>query len=489
MISEKNYERIKSLVMIAVIIGFMVYLGSKDILGSILLGLLALNLVVLIHETGHYLVAKRCGVGIQVFSIGMGPRLLGWTHKGIDYRISALPLGGYVRMDGESLFEEALKNNDRKILEQPGSLFGTSPWRRIAIAVAGAGFNVLSAVFFFFIAYLIGFSSPSDKCVAPISYYYPELSSPAADAGIEAGDILISANGNKLYSFQDLSPMIQKNEQTEIKVLRDNQELNFTVVPESDDNGNKKIGIIWLLSNEIAELSMDSPFRKAGLLVSDKITHINETPTPYISFYILSSELEMAQEKLDGENIYKSLTFEYERNGNLYKETIEFNLNAQEPLGISFAPIREKEGGRGFFPALAAGFTKPGQWIIDNFKGLFAIASDPDRKLKDSAAGPIGITAGVGMTTLSGFEVGFGDGIANFFMLTAVISSIIAIMNLLPLPALDGGMVLFTLVEVIRRKRFSPKVFYYYQLIGFLAIMGLGILILYMDILNIPKYF
>ena len=93
------------------------------------------------------------------------------------------------------------------------------------------------------------------------------------------------------------------------------------------------------------------------------------------------------------------------------------------------------------------------------------------------------------MATIDGFRMNFFDGIGNFLMLSAVISSIIAVMNLLPIPALDGGMILFTLIEWIRGKRFSPKTFFNYQLIGFIVIMLLGILIITMDLSNFIKLF
>lgn len=476
---EEKIELAKTLFMSALLIVAMVALGIAGYLIPILLGLLALNLVVLIHETGHYLVARKCGVRIQVFSIGMGPRLVGFTKNGIDYRISLLPLGGYVRMEGESLFEEALKNNDSSILEQEGSLFATTPLRRIAIAVAGVTFNLISAVLFFFIAYLIGFSTPTDRALAPVSYFYEEEISPATLAGLLPGDIALKANGNKILSFQNLSEEIQDSEENlTLLVARGKEEitLNITLNIEGD---KKRAGLVWLLSNKVSQVEEDSAFWQIGLREGDEILSINEIQTDYLSWHVLGEEA-----KKDEFNLI------WKRNEALLSGTIDLTTDKENKLaGIGFAPIKFLEGREGFFPALKQGITKPAIWIGDNFKGLYDIATDPDKKLKDNAAGPIGITTGVGLMTLEGFKTSFFDGLGNFLMLTAVISSIIAIMNLLPIPALDGGMILFTLLEMIRRKRFSPKTFYYYQLFGFIVIMILGFAIISMDISNIDKYF
>ena len=141
----------KSLFFIIIILIALV-LFKKGLLIPVVLGLLALNIIVLIHEGGHFLVAKLCKVEVQTFSIGMGPKLFSVMKNGVEFCISLLPIGGYVRMAGESLFDEALQKNDATLLEAPGSLFGATPPRKIAIAAAGAFFNLISAIIFFFFA-------------------------------------------------------------------------------------------------------------------------------------------------------------------------------------------------------------------------------------------------------------------------------------------------------------------------------------------------
>lgn len=468
---------LKKVVFFSIIILIGLALFNKGLLVPVILGLLALNIIVLIHEGGHFLAAKLCKVDVQTFSIGMGPKLISYVKNGIEFCISLLPIGGYVRMAGESLFDEALKNNDRSILEAPGSLFGTTPPRRILIAAAGAICNLISATLFFFFAYLIGFSQPTNTVVAPVTLFEPNSVSPAAVSGLLPQDRILKIGKEKINLYDDIARIISNSEEETILVTvkRDKKivELPITLA----DNGKHKVaGIVWVTTPIVAQVQKGSPYEAIGLKSGDKITAINSNPISCFSYY----------------HFYKIIqspfTLEWQRGDEKFSHYFEGH-NREELYGLSTKLYRSKEGAEGILKALVAAVTKPTIWIYENFKGLYTIAKDPNRKLKDNASGPIGITAGIGMATIDGFKINFFDGIGNFLMLSGVISSIIAIMNLLPIPALDGGMILFTLIEWIRGKRFSPKTFFNYQLIGFIVIMLLGILIITMDLSNFIKLF
>jgi len=471
-IKEKNStELLKRVIYLLLIFIAGMLLFKNSILLVVCIGLLSLNLTVLIHETGHYIIARLSGVEILVFSVGMGPRLFGFKRKGVDYRVSLLPLGGYVRMKGESLFEEALQKNDRAVLEQPGSLFAVNNFKRIMIAVAGAAFNLISAVIFFFIAHLIGFSSPTDTVITPISAFQPNYEiSAAADSGIQKGDRITEVNGETIYSFSQLADFItNSNGELSIVVIRDEKEVPLTLILKQTDSGYKA-GITPLFSTEISAITEGSYPNNTKLKKGDIITSINGEKVEALSYY----QIFLASKQGD-------IKLEYKRDNKLLTTTISQNSNGANSA-FSLAPLRITENREGFFNALKKGITRPALMIIENFTGLYKVVKDPKKDIKDSMSGPIGITTGIGSLTLSGFHNGFSDGLGNFFLWTAIISSIIAIMNLLPIPALDGGLIMFSIIESIRRKRFLPKTFYYYQLIGFTFVIILTVGVIYIDI-------
>jgi regulator of sigma E protease len=479
----KKETWIKNSIMVAIIVAIIVILIVYKAFLVALIGLFSINLIVLIHETGHYIAARKSGVDVLVFSIGMGPRLFGIKRKGIDYRISLFPVGGYVRMAGESLFEEALRKNDRSILETPGSLFYVNNFKRIVIAAAGAAFNLISAVIFFFIAYLIGFSGMTgeDRFVTPISNSDPTAIITESESGLRPGDFLLSSREKPINNFSDFRKMVQAETETAfpLTVLRDDKTVNLELKLNKVDNKNSA-GVTYLNSNQIVLVLNDSPAEKAGLRKKDTILSINGVSFEKgISYYYLEqaiseSDLEVVYQRFD--NTYTTV---------IKRAETPSEEKSSSLTGIILDEFKRQEGGKGFAHALKKAFTEPFLLNIRNIEGFYFIIKSPEVKIKDGIGGPFTITSMVGTSVIDNIKMRLSGGFGIFFWFTGMISSILAIMNLLPIPALDGGMILYCIIESISRRRFQPKTFYRYQFIGFLVIMGLSVFILSVDFNNL----
>lgn len=469
---NKN-ELIKNILIAVGVLAVFFSLFYFDRFAVVFFGLLSLNMVIIIHEAGHYFVARKSGVDVLVFSVGMGPRLFGVKKNGIDYRVSLLPIGGYVRMAGESLFEEALQKNDRKILETPGSLFYVNNFKRILIAVAGAAFNLISAMIFFFLASMVGTSAPDTTHIAPLSAFITTAEYSADTSGLINGDRAIRSGTTEFKSFNDIASLIHSTEGNSfpLTVERDGSEVNLDI-RLFDSKEGKKAGICPISSTDVTHVKRDSQAWKIGMRKNSKITSFNNIPITHFSAYFFNEALKIG-----------SVDITWTIKGEEKSATIPMGTPINK-LGISLKPYLLKQGREGILPALKSGLIDPWEIIYLNFKGLFEIVSNKDQKLSQNVAGIFSITTGIGLATTEGFQLSFLYGLGNFMFLSALISSILAIMNLLPIPALDGGMILFSTIEAIRRKRFQPKTFFRYQFIGFFVIILLSVAVVMIDFNN-----
>lgn len=354
---------------------------------KIIYGLVILGIIVFIHESGHFLAALACSVKVEAFSIGMGPVLLHRKIRGIDWRISLLPLGGYCAMKGENEFAQALENGEKEITGAPDSLYGVHPLKRAFIAFAGPLANVVLAFFSFFIIALTGYTywSASGQ-ITLANEAYPSMRSAAAEAGIQTGDIITMINGNEINDFSEIYSFVSlhPDEDLKVKVLRGGQELEFTVHSDLDkSSGAGKIGV-----------------------VSNPATSVQREAKRYGFFGAVAQ-------------------------------------GAKETAGMTAATVRG---------------------IASLFKGV---------KLTQAVSGPASITAMLGDTVKTGFAVNFRTGLSSVLNFVALISISLFIMNLLPVPVLDGGLILFSLIEAAFHIHISPKARYRVQYIGLAFIVFL----------------
>lgn len=183
-------------------------------------------IVVLVHEFGHFSVAKLVGIKVHEFSIGMGPRIAKFNKGETEYSLRILPIGGYVRMEGEDE-----KSEDER------SFSNKSPISRILVLLAGATMNFILALIIFFIVSLI-IGTPTTEIDSTVE------NGPAYEAGIRSGDKIISAEGESIDSWQDFKNIIAEvDEEINVEIIRDGEKMNFTIRPNIDENNNKLIGI------------------------------------------------------------------------------------------------------------------------------------------------------------------------------------------------------------------------------------------------------
>lgn len=192
----------------------------------IIAAIIGLSLLIFIHEFGHFVVAKYAGVGVERFSIGFGPRIIGKTYRETEYRISAVPLGGYVKLVGD--------NPDDPDSKEPNSFTAQSIWKRFLIVCAGPAFNVFMAVFIYSLIYMVGVP----RIPAVVGDVLPE--SPAMMAGLAQGDRILTINGQSVELWQDLKKLVAKSAGQELTLLveRGSKQIKLIVVPEMAKDKN-----------------------------------------------------------------------------------------------------------------------------------------------------------------------------------------------------------------------------------------------------------
>ena len=427
---------------------------------TIIYGILGLSFIVIIHEFGHLIAARICGVKVESFSFGMGPILLHKTIKGTDYRLSLIPLGGYCGMKGEKSFSEALENNATEITGESDSLYGVHPLKRAVIAFMGPFFNVIFAFIAFVIISAIGYnyySTPSKIILA--NEVYEDFSSAAAEAGLQTGDLITKIDNQPIINFADISSYVSVHPDEDLifTILRDGKEHSYTVHTELDpETGAGKIGVVNWVTPIVGEVVPDSNASKIGLESGALITKIdgnNILNTNDISKYLSGKD---------------SVLLEWEEDSNIKSGILDLNT---ENVGILFNSELYHTPTYGFFGSIKHGFLETIDTIGLTFKSIGLLFKGVN--LTSAVSGPIRITQMIGETAKTGFSAGFSTGIVTILNFLAVISISLFIMNLLPIPILDGGLILFALIEAISRKKIHPKVLYYVQFIGlaFIAIL------------------
>ncbi len=245
-----------------------------DIIG-IIIAIVVLGFIIFIHELGHFFAAKRSGIRVERFSIGFGPKLLGFTRGDTEYCLSALPFGGYVKMAGEYPSDDSTG--------APDEFFSASVGRRIFVAVSGPVMNFALAVVVFAVFYMIGTRIPESEQTTEIGYVHP--GHPAASAGIQAGDKILSIDGRKVTKWSDIAEWIftHPNKNLDFLLLREGEETTVTVksdVREEKIMGEKGgiIGVSERTRVKIGEIIPNSLTEQADIIPDDTIYTINGKP-------------------------------------------------------------------------------------------------------------------------------------------------------------------------------------------------------------------
>lgn len=443
---------------------------------KIILGILGLGVVVFIHELGHFTAAKIFKVKVLTFSIGWGPVLLRKKIGTTEYRLSAIPLGGYCGMEGETAYQRALEENLPEIPLEEGSLYSVNPLKRILIAVAGPLFNLLFAAFALIIYSSIPYTyyTTPARIILASEYDSKYENFPANTYGLETGDIIKKIDGKNVSNFDEITNLISINPGKELtlEIDRNGQIEDLTIVPKlNPETGTGEIGVYPYIQPLIREVAHDSKAMKAGLKAGDTVTALNGTPvqnTLQINKIIGDPEVDFLEIKyLTAENSEKITT-------------INLDSSEDKKIGITWEYITVTEKSQGFFDSIFRGIKGTAQMTALTIKSLGLLFKGID--ISKAVSGPLRITYMLGEVTSAGFSAGISQGILVLMNFLAIINISLFIMNLLPIPVLDGGLVLLSLIELISQKKIKPKFMYYFQTVGAIIILTLIIFAFWMDI-------
>ena len=462
---------------------------------TVIYGLLGLSVIIFIHELGHFFVARFFGVHVESFSIGMGPVLLHKTVKGTDYRLSLIPFGGYCGMKGEKDFQTAMENKLDRIPAEKDSFYGVHPLKRIAIAVAGPFANVILAVAALSVVAMIGYdyyTSPNKIILA--SEFYPDSPLSAAEAGLQTGDRIRAINGKRIEYFSDIVEAVSlaARKTLHVEADRNGTAMTFTLVPELDKStGAGKIGVLNWLDPVIESAAENSPAFNAGLQNGDRIIEADgKTVRNTVDLYEILKNLREADISVERDSrVFQAHLSLASQDGQSAQKSAERENSGNENLvsGISWQAIKVHTKTYPFFPALIQGTKETFKMVSVTAQSIALIFKGID--LKQAVSGPIGITVLLGETAKEGFSAGFSVGVVTVCNFLAVISISLFLMNLLPVPVLDGGLILVAFIELVRRKSIKPKTLYAIQIAGICFIVLIFLLGMFADINRIIQRF
>lgn len=429
--------------------------GKLSKLLNILVAIIIFSVIVVFHELGHFLLAKKNGIEVTEFSLGMGPRLLSTVRGNTRYSLKLFPIGGSCMMVGEDGEEEG-----------PGSFGHASVWGRISVVAAGPIFNfILAFVFALIITSVMGYDPPKVLSV--------EENSPAEEAGLQEGDIITSFQGKHISIGRDISlyESLYGMQQDQIKmtVKRDGKkiDLNFKAASEK----KYMLGFSYVPDGEpeITEVFVDGAMMKAGVLAGDVITAVDGTKVS------TGEELQAYLEEHPlGEN---AVTITVSRDGNEKEFTVQPTVRTQVSTGFVYNLYREKTN---FFGVLKYSAVEVRYWISSTIDSLGLLIKGTFRV--NDLSGPVGIVDAIGSSVEEAKSEGAVVMWMQMFYWAILLSANLGVMNLLPLPALDGGRLVFLLIEAVTKKKVNPNIEGMIHFAGFVLLMALMVFVFMNDL-------
>lgn len=433
-----------------------------------------LGVIVFVHEAGHFIAAKVFGVRVETFSLGFGKRLLGIRHGDTDYRLSLLPLGGYVKMAGENPLEEQSG--------RPDELLSKPRWQRFIIAVAGPAMNVVLAIGLLIPVYMKEFprNSVLDQ-QAVVAEVQPH--SPAASAGLKPQDRIVAIDGaaNPTWETVFLKAAVSIGHQVPLTIDRGGTMIQTSIVPKSEDPSDPPdLGVAPEQVTRFGSINANSPAQHAGLRSGDQALRLNGQPVLDPGGLVQQiQDAEPAPASAAVNTAGKPLTLEVRRDGATQTLTLVPVLTNYEGsrrwmIGAAFVndtTYVKLPFGQAFRQSLA-----------DN-KQYSMVILDLVGKLVSRQASIKTLQSPVGIASVTG-EAARAPTLLPLFSITSLISLNLGILNMLPIPVLDGGMILFLFIESIMRHEISPRVKERVYQGGFAFLLILMTVVVYNDIVR-----
>jgi regulator of sigma E protease len=397
-----------------------------DLLWIIPLFIVMLSILVFVHELGHFLTARLFGISVEEFAIGFPPRAFAVRRGGIDYAVNWLPLGGYVKIVGE--------NGDS---DDPHS-FGKAPaWQRIIVLAAGSFMNLVLAIIIFTGLSLSGIQEPNAPLTGVASV---TAGQPADQGGIKPGDRIVSVAGTEVKDSDQLRALSKQNagKPTQFIVDRNGQQIPLTITPSATNAVPLGVALdYWVSPAVVGEVRAGGAADQAGLKPGDEIVSVNGVTV----------------------NNVPSASHELASNGGTASVIVKRGGQQVGPLTVKVADTRRLPGLAFQLPQHTVYYT-PSQALGRALNNTWDVISALPRGIRDALSGQAqgpGVTGPLGIAQLYA-EVAQKLGISGILNLTALLGISLFMINMLPLPALDGGRLLFILIEMLRGgRRIAPE--------------------------------
>jgi len=431
------------------------------VLTSVFAFVFVLGVLIFVHELGHYVMARRIGVRVLTFSLGFGPKLLN-VHRGdTDYCISAIPLGGYVKMAGETADDERTGAADE--------FLSKSKWQRFQVLVAGPLMNILLAIVVLALVLYQGADVPAYEQQPPVIGKVTDAS-PAAKAGLRPGDRIVSIGDRTVGTWEEAYMAIvpKANRLVRIVVRRDGHDLGFDVTPDAQTKYEVgDIGVLPDIHPQVRAVATGEPADQAGLKSGDVILAANGRAD------VTRDQLIDIIKAHDGRPI--TLRIRRGREQHTLTVTPRRGGDATVRIGVELSPIELRTIEPGPVQAVQLSLARNWEWtrlIVQTLVGLFTRETSVKQLM-----GPVAIAE------LSGGAAALGW--MALFNLMAMISLNLGLLNLMPIPVLDGGHIAIMALEGLARRDFSVRVKEKLLLAGFVVLLMLMVTVIYNDLTRV----
>jgi regulator of sigma E protease len=427
---------------------------------TILAFLFVLGVLIFVHELGHFLMARRIGVRVLTFSLGFGPKLLNFKRGDTEYCISAVPLGGYVKMAGE--------NPEDSRTGAPDEFLSKGKWQRFQVLIMGPVMNLLLAIVVMTVVFYQGAQVPLYDQQSVVVGTFAD-SSAAQKAGVQVGDRIVAIDGKPVDTWEQFSLVIvgKAKREVNLSIVRNGKPVQITVVP--DARGKYELGDIGvqpLVHPQVAEVNAGQPAAEAGLRKGDVVLGAaGERDVNYDHFInaIRSHESKPLVLTIKRGDTIQEITVTPRRIGDVVM------------MGAQLSPFETKTVDPGPIQAFKLSLDKNWEWsrlIVQTLVGLFTRETSVKQLM-----GPVAIADLSGTAAQAGW--------IELFTLMAMISLNLGLLNLMPIPVLDGGHIFILALEGLARRDFSMRVKEKMLLAGFVLLLMLMVTVIYNDLMRI----